>query len=153
MKLLNWPVTPDDARPAGPPDKCFYCGLPMGAQHSETCVIRERTVVVAVTIKTVMSVPESWTAEDIENHYNNGRWCADNVMFRLNNMAEAIDKGGDCMCPHTEIKYIGEATYEDGLRVGVDLVADNPTKPQVFKTVELSEKDRGVADANAHLNT
>lgn len=30
-------VRPDDARPAGKPDECFYCKAPFGSDHADTC--------------------------------------------------------------------------------------------------------------------
>ena len=34
-------VVADDLRPAGNGKDCFYCGIPLGGQHKDDCVIRE----------------------------------------------------------------------------------------------------------------
>lgn len=108
MKREDWTVTKSSTRPAGEPDRCFYCGQLIGEQHKEECVIRSRTVVVDFTFRTVLSVPESWDEEQIRFHYNDGGWCADNILSEL-----AERSNGGCNCSICEAKYIKEANIAD----------------------------------------
>ena len=96
-------------RPAGKPDRCFYCSQPLGSQHAPKCVCRERTVVVRAVIEYVIEVPESWTAEQIEFQRNDGSWCATNLIGELREIHEA----GACLCPITSFEYLREATAEE----------------------------------------
>lgn len=134
-----WVVTPDSAggiRPAGPPDRCFYCGVQVGEEHAAQCVIRLRTVVVAMEIEYVVSVPEDWDADTIYFHRNEGSWCSNNGMAELDRVmrhrAKAYppyepDEDDDAWdiideldaCEHVRYHYVREATVEDELRDGV----------------------------------
>ena len=93
-------------RPAGKPDRCFYCGRLVGEEHKEDCVMRSRTVVLQAVITYVDTVPENWTAEDIFNHRNLGSWCA-------NNLIDDLDRIQGCLCGSVEITYIKEASVEE----------------------------------------
>ena len=115
MKRTNWTVSEYSARPAGRSDQCFYCHSEIGAQHKEDCVIRERTVNVDFVVHTVISVPETWDEDQINWHYNEGTWCASNLLTILANR----DDDDRCLCDITEAKYIGEATQEDEERFGI----------------------------------
>lgn len=109
MKRDDWTVSEFSTRPAGPDSECFYCGRKLGEQHKETCVLRERTVVIEARVIYTISVPEFWTPEDIENHRNSNRWCSNNMVQELQELADVRD----CLCGATEFKYIREATEED----------------------------------------
>lgn len=114
MKRTNWTVGEHGVRPAGKPDECFYCHAKVGEQHKEDCVIRSRTVNVDFTIHMVMDVPEFWDEAQINYHYNDGSWCASNLLNRL-----AIREHSDrCLCNIANAKYVGEATEEDEERYG-----------------------------------
>lgn len=110
MKRDNWPVEEFGIRPTGSPNHCFYCGVERGGEHHPTCVIRERTVVVHMTVEYVITVPEFWTAEDIERHRNDGRWCVLNGLAELEDLHARTD---DCFCDRTVYKYVREADAED----------------------------------------
>ena len=114
MKRTDWTVGEYGVRPAGKPDECFYCGAKVGEQHKEDCVIRSRTVNVDFAIHMVMDVPEFWDEAQINYHYNDGSWCASNLLNRL-----AIREHSDrCLCNIANAKYVGEATEEDEERYG-----------------------------------
>ena len=114
MKRTDWTVGEHSIRPAGKPDECFYCHAKVGEQHKEDCVIRSRTVNVDFTIHVVMDVPEFWDEAQINYHYNDGSWCASNLLNRL-----AIREHSDrCLCNIANAKYVGEATEEDEERYG-----------------------------------
>ncbi len=107
MKRDNWTVDKHSIRPAGSPDRCFYCNQKISQEHKKDCVIRKRTVVMDFTIRMVLDVPEFWDNEDIEFKYNDGSWCADNLI----DMIDRDNKG--CLCPYVTAKYIKEASEED----------------------------------------
>jgi hypothetical protein len=118
MIRSDWTVTESSARPAGSPDRCFYCGRLLGERHKEDCVIRSKTVVVDFTIRTVLEVPEHWDNEQIDFHYNDGTWCADNLLNELERRTENVR----CLCDITEAKYIKEANRKDEEDYGVSFV-------------------------------
>ena len=120
MNRQNWIVTEKSARPAGNPDECFYCGRKIGEEHEEDCVIRKRSVVVEFTVTMVRKEPEYWDEDDIEFHYNESSWCADNF---VDDLVERNEKMG-CCCFITEAKYIREATQEDENHFGMVFVND-----------------------------
>lgn len=106
-KPETFKVTKDNGpRPAGKPNRCFYCHKPLGDEHSLKCVLRQRTVVLDFTIRTVISVPQSWTKEDIEFRYGQSTWCTSNLF-------EALDKYQGCLCSRTSSTFIAEATEQD----------------------------------------
>lgn len=115
MKRDNWPVEEHGIRPAGYPNHCLYCQEPRGGEHDPECVIRERTVVVRLTIEYVIDVPEAWTPEQIEFHRNEGSWCSDNVYSELG----ALSEHAQCLCDFTKFEYVREATEEDEAKSGV----------------------------------
>ena len=114
MKRTDWTVGEYSVRPAGKQGECFYCKTKVGGQHKEDCVIRSRTVNLDVTIHMVMDVPEDWDEGQINFHYNDGSWCASNLLSYLNHR----DGNVGCLCDITDIKYVGEATEEDEERYG-----------------------------------
>jgi hypothetical protein len=89
--------------------------VPLGEQHRAGCVIRSKTVVVDATFRLVMDVPEDWSREAVEFHYNEGSWCAGNLVATLAEMHEA----GDCMCGRVSVRYVRQATLEDHERYSV----------------------------------
>lgn len=105
---LAWVVENEGIRPAGKPDRCFYCNQPKGETHLPSCVIRERTVIVRMSVEYVVKVPEAWTNEDIENHRNASSWCALNGLAEIERIAEH-----HCLCGVAHFDYVREATTED----------------------------------------
>jgi len=105
MKKNYWPVTTEDERPARMDGTCFYCGIKIGGEHKQDCVIRERTIVVELRIKMVRKVPEDWDKEMIEFHMNESSSCKDNILSEINDMAERCG----CLCSYAEGIFLGEA--------------------------------------------
>lgn len=99
-------------RPAGPPDRCFYCREPVGGAHAPQCVLRLKTVVVRYSYEIVLDVPEHWKAGDLEYNRNMGSWCADNGVDDLRALVERL---GDtaCTCDCFTATYVRDATAED----------------------------------------
>lgn len=100
-------------RPAGKPDQCFYCQQPLGSNHKHECVMRQRTVMMQVTITLPVAVPECWTPEHIEFHRNESSWCAGNWANDLLEDPAADDPEPRCICSHYEAEYLREATAQD----------------------------------------
>lgn len=99
-------------RPAGAPDKCFYCGRSLDEEHEEDCVLRQRTVRLRVTFDIIKVVPEGWNKEAIENQFG-GKWS-----YCMHNIAEIIGDGASngCMCDwHISTELVEEASEEDEL--------------------------------------
>lgn len=107
-----WIVGTRGIRPAGPPDKCLYCGGQVGAEHLVDCTIRQRTIVARVSVDILLVEPESWTVDDLEFRWNESSSCANNLLERIR---ETVDRRGEesCMCSVVEAKYLREATEED----------------------------------------
>lgn len=119
-------VRPDDERPNRRDGTCFYCEEPIGGKHKPNCVIVGRSIVVKVTIDVVLSVPRNWTVETVDFHYNEGSWCADNLLQALGKWAEArgaeeacTSIGASCSCDSTDVEYLREATEDDHLTLPV----------------------------------
>ena len=87
-------VTKSCARPAGKPDRCFYCGRKIGKLHKYECVCNDHKVKVSYSFDIEVMFPKSWSKEDIEFHRNEGTWCADNAINELVKVAEKES----CLC-------------------------------------------------------
>jgi len=119
MKRKDWTVTKEAARPAGLPDRCFYCDALIGEQHKSDCVMRCKTVVLDFTIRTVFSVPEDWDGDHITKVYSKGSWCADNLLGELISRNECVD---GCLCDIVTVKYIRDATKRDEKEYGMTFI-------------------------------
>jgi hypothetical protein len=113
MRSNHWAVGPHSVRPAGPPDRCFYCDATVGDQHRMGCVIRSRTVVVRTTIEHVVKVPEDWDSEAIEFSLNESSSCADNVIRDLDRLLDRKEAVGSCLCDCVTSEFVREATKSD----------------------------------------
>jgi hypothetical protein len=122
MRRKNWPVEDYGIRPAGDPNKCFYCGVERGGVHRKDCVIRNRTIVMKMTVDLVLKVPEHWDIDMCNFHKNESSWCANNILPEL----ERISEHFGCLCGLTKFKYIREATKVDEDSYGV-YVKELPT--------------------------
>lgn len=112
-RSTHWLVADEGIRPAGKPDRCFYCDIPQGQEHKSGCVIRNRTVVVRFHVDLVIPVPEDWDSDMVQFHYNDSSWCADNLATTLSETVERLDEQGGCMCRCVEAEFVREATDED----------------------------------------
>ncbi len=104
------PVKDNGVRPAGAPNLCFYCGNAIQKEHKADCVCRQRTVVVELTLTYVISVPASWTEDDILFHRNDSSFCMNNDLTAL---AEWANEGNNCTCMMSAVKFLREATEYD----------------------------------------
>jgi hypothetical protein len=96
-------------RPAGQPDRCFYCERLVGMEHKPGCVLRTRSVVMRYEYTVVIDVPQDWAMDDIESHRNNSTWCADNSVEDV----AAMMRDDGCLCDGFRATYVREATAED----------------------------------------
>lgn len=117
LKPHTFTVRPQDERPARRDGTCFYCGEPIGGTHKADCVIRTKTCVVNFTIQMVVPVPECWEKGIIEFHYNDGSWCADNLLTAIKNREANT---GRCLCDITTASFVRDATEEDEKAFGYD---------------------------------
>ena len=106
-------VKPEDERPVRRDGTCFYCNRPIGQAHKPGCVILQRTIVVEATIKCVVSIPRDWDQQMIQFHFNEGSWCADNMMRWMGDWEQAKGDEGLCSCAAVAVEYIREATPAD----------------------------------------
>jgi hypothetical protein len=133
MRRTDWPVLHDSIRPAGPPDRCFYCEARLGDQHKADCPMRQRTVVIRAAVVYTIAVPEHWDAGMIDFSRNEGSACAGQLVYELCDV-HATDQEPDepdtgrrnCLCGQVKFRYLREATPEDEERDGVR-VADCET--------------------------
>jgi hypothetical protein len=114
-------VTPENGpRPFGRPDRCFYCGQALGAEHAPGCVLRRKVVMVEVTLRIPRVVPAAWDSRQVEFQLNDGSWCADNIEGDLAQYQESRGDDAPCLCGAFHAKFLREATAED--LQGLDLV-------------------------------
>lgn len=107
----TWIVKQDDVRPARPDGTCFYCGVPVGGKHKYDCVIPQKSVIVDFTIRLPVLVPVFWDKEQIDFHYNESSWCADNLLSLIESWQEQT---GCCLCGVMEANYVrGANSAED----------------------------------------
>lgn len=107
-------VTKDDdgIRPAGKPDECFYCGAKVGEHHHYDCVTVTKTVKVKATVEYEIEVPLFWKKDNIEFHYNDGTWCADNIVNDLDNYIAKLNEKGECLCPYCKIEVLDDVAKD-----------------------------------------
>ncbi len=115
MRVKSWKVTNFAVRPAGKPDKCFYCNEKLGDEHKLDCVIRRKTVVIDITIRMVRPVVDDMDKETIEFYLNDSGFCIDNILIgELEDLSERMG----CLCAVSESRFVREATPEDEKEYG-----------------------------------
>ena len=115
-------VTPTNGpRPAGKPDRCFYCGELIGNEHKPSCPCRVKVVQLKVELILPVVVPEYWDADAVDFHFNDSSWCADNIANELVRYMEAKSYEAGCLCSSFEGTFIRDAEPED--LEGIDTVA------------------------------
>lgn len=112
------PVIEDGVRPAGRPDRCFYCGVVKGAEHTKDCVIPQRTVVLRCTIEFVKEVPVFSDKDYLHFFFNEGTHCSDNELREIIEQAECAPENTCNTCWRSEFKYVREATEQDEEEMG-----------------------------------
>ena len=119
MNRDNWPVN-KGVRPAGPQDACLYCKAPKGGQHSQGCVMRNRSIVVRVSFDLLKFVPEDWDSDMIEFHMNGSSSCSSNLLREIVDQADRVADG--CTCNFSRGAFLREATAEDEERFEKSIV-------------------------------
>jgi hypothetical protein len=59
----------DGIRPAGGPDKCFYCGQKIGTSHLRNCVAMTKKVKLRVTLDVELDQPHFSDPTGIESYF------------------------------------------------------------------------------------
>lgn len=57
-----------------------------------------KKVKMRATIEYETEVPVHWDKERTEFHYNDGCWCADNIVGELKSYIDYLNKNGSCLC-------------------------------------------------------
>lgn len=115
MKIKSWVVAADDEgiRPAGPADACFYCQANVGHEHKAECVIRERTVIIELTMHVLVKVPESWDKDAVELKYNESSSCISGLLEDITRIDNRMRNAGYCLCGARAVAFVREATGDD----------------------------------------
>lgn len=93
-------------RPAGKPDECFYCHSKVGEPHKFDCVTVVKRVKMRATIEYETNVPVSWDKAITEFYYNDGHWCANNIVNELQCYIDYLNENGSCLCSQCKIEVI-----------------------------------------------
>lgn len=124
IKVEGWPnVLPDDdgLRPAGSPDRCFYCDSRVGGPHEDTCVtvtalVRYKILYEGRVVgKWIREDPWSWGAYECEFHKNDSSWCANNAVGEIEWNDPQVEKivkdvhseGKACVCSLLTFEFDG----------------------------------------------
>lgn len=71
----------------------------------------QKHIVVRFSVDLVIEAPAKWTKENADFRFNDGTWCADNL---VDMMQETIDRmHGNCLCNFTTAEMLRDATDED----------------------------------------
>ena len=96
-------VDQDDVR-RNKDDTCFYCGQPVGSEHTWECVIPtvKRSVTLTVTYK--RSFPRSWDDDACRFKMHGSSWCRGNALEEIGEFV-----GDGCICDIAEMEIVEEA--------------------------------------------
>jgi hypothetical protein len=124
MKRDSWIVGQHAVRPAGKAGECFFCHALIGAEHAAGCVLRKRTIDCEMTFRMVAALPEHWDSGQVEYWYNDSSYCLDTLVPLLGEAADRFGAAGSCLlCPRARVRYVGEASKEESLAVGLSISA------------------------------
>jgi hypothetical protein len=102
----NWQNEPEKAN-----THCLYCKQPV-PNHTEECVVPQRTVVVEFKTWMVVTMPQCFDEDLINFQLNESSACSSRYVNQL--YEEANQEEGIChTCFRTEMKFLREATEED----------------------------------------
>lgn len=115
MRREDWPVGDHGVRPVSEAeDVCTYCRQPRGEQHKPDCAIRQRTIVVRMTVEYVQPIVEDWDEEMINFYFNEGTHCSSNDIEYMHRRMRHLEAArAQCLCRNTHIVYVREAEEED----------------------------------------
>jgi len=113
---VDWPIVlpnDDGIRPAGMPDRCFYCGQRVGEPHGSKCAAVHKMVRVQYSFDIEIEVPAFWDKDNVEFHRNDSSWCANNAIGDIGKFLERIDQeDSNCLCGVFEAKFLGAVEPE-----------------------------------------
>lgn len=150
MAFVSWPLVvagDDGIRPSGPPDACLYCKRRIGEEHGRDCVVVTKRIRLIAGVDTDAGLvvgawesdePHSSSIETILWRYNEGCWCADNLVDQVTEwktgaqarglyvpglLLEVMRRDG-CLCDATTVHYGG--LVDPGPNRDVDEVSHKP---------------------------
>ena len=97
-------IDDDGIRPAGNPDKCFYCQQKVGTPHKQECVAVHKKIKAKYTFEIEVEIPFHWSPQDFEFHRNESSWCANNAVRDINELIKNED--APCLCDKFEAEWI-----------------------------------------------
>ena len=119
--MSDWPIVherDDGIRPAGEPDRCFYCHKKIGKPHAGDCVIVTKRVLMRIeglaTGIWELDVSHHFDLSTIEYMYNDGNWCANNILSEedvawdredAQKQLEAVRASSGCLCGVLRFKF------------------------------------------------
>lgn len=106
--MSNFIVTTAAARPAGPPDECFYCYQKVGTPHKSECVLVCKKIKIRMIVEYEAERPASWDKHQIEFHYNDSSWCAGNALQELKTYTEKANN--TCLCNEAHFEYVEDVS-------------------------------------------
>lgn len=92
---------------------CRYCRAGVGTPHRFDCPIPRKTVLLKVHANLIVDVPQNWTDEDVEFHFNESSSCTDNVLNNLTRQTARLGATQGCSCGSVQVEYSREATESD----------------------------------------
>lgn len=104
-------------RPAGNPGECFYCHQKLNTEHTPTCVLRKRTVIVTVAIDVLMEAGAEYTVEEILQRLNHSSYCKSNITAQIAQADGDVENANSvCLCDVASFTFKREATINDEQR-------------------------------------
>ena len=104
---MNPLVTTDNGpRPAGPPDRCFYCSQRLGRPHTDDCVLVTKTTKIRLSFEIEVDVPRCWNDDDIEYQFgSDSSWCCciENIAGYMKTLGPAEQ---ECLCDSADCKVV-----------------------------------------------
>ena len=106
MKDSENVVTEAAMRPASSKPECFYCKVPLGGIHHNTCATIRKKVMVRMTVEYEVDVPAHWDSNMVNYHRNEGGWCGGNAIEELQDLAGE----SECLCGFVKFDYLRDTS-------------------------------------------
>jgi len=91
------------------------CQSRIGDPHKSDCVCVVKKVRLKLEIMVEVDVPHFQEKEDIEFHYGESSWCANNI---IDWMESHITKDQECLCDRTKVNFV--ETVDETPRVRIE---------------------------------
>jgi len=99
----GWPLVAlndDGIRPAGEPDRCFYCRQAVGQPHTRKCVMVQKVIRARYVFEVDLLVPHHWDKQTFEFHRNESSLCANNAIQDLQGQPDG------CLCSRFKAEFV-----------------------------------------------